>query len=216
MGTIQPNRPIVFYGAGSHAYVLHDILPGAGLVLSAMLNDMTARKLDIDVPVLIGPEIDDWLKHQDAGSLSYAISIGNHHGQARFDRHRLLRSKGLKPETLVHTTAHVSPSAELGEACQILAFALVGARAKLGEAVIINSGASIDHECSLDHGVHVAPGAVLAGRVSVGANTMIGAGAIVLPDISIASNVIIGAGAVVTRSIDEPGVYFGSPAKRRV
>jgi sugar O-acyltransferase (sialic acid O-acetyltransferase NeuD family) len=212
---LTSDRAIVFYGAGGHAYVLYDMLAPAGFRLDAIFNDIPAPEgFDLKVPVLIGPAIDDWLQGLEPAKLHYAISIGNHYGQARWERHRLLRGRGLNPATLTHRTSHVSPSAKIGEACQVLAFGFVGARAKLGEAVILNSRSAVDHECVLCNGVHIGPGATLSGRVHVGDHTLIGAGAVVLPDLRIGPNVIVGAGAVVTHNLDEPGVYAGAPARR--
>ncbi|MNG10838.1 Galactoside O-acetyltransferase [compost metagenome] len=50
--------------------------------------------------------------------------------------------------------------------------------------------------------------------ISIGNNVQIGAGAIILPGVSICNNVIIGAGCIVSRSISEPGVYVGVPARK--
>ena len=43
-------------------------------------------------------------------------------------------------------------------------------------------------------------------------NVSIGSNATILP-VSICSDVVIGAGSVVTKSINEPGIYAGNPAK---
>jgi sugar O-acyltransferase (sialic acid O-acetyltransferase NeuD family) len=207
--------PLVLYGAGSQVYVLGEIIVESGFKVEAILND-------IEVPagfmpgteVVVGSAaIDEWLRSEVPG-LHYAISIGAHHGKARLERHRLLRTSGLQPTTLVHRTAWISDGAQLGEACQILAFAFVGTRTRLGDAVILNTKASVDHECLLGPGVHVGPGATIAGRVKIGDHTFVGTGASVCPDISIAANCIIGAGTVITRDISEPGTYVGSPARR--
>lgn len=48
----------------------------------------------------------------------------------------------------------------------------------------------------------------------LGDNVFIGAGAIIIGPVEICSNVIIGAMSLVNRSITEPGVYVGSPAKK--
>jgi len=187
----------------------------AGFRLEAIFNDVPAPAgFDLKVPILIGPAIEDWIQCAEPANLHYAVTIGNQYGHARWERHRRLRDHGLKPTTLIHPASHVSPSAEMGEACQVLAFSFVGARARLGEAVILNSHASVDHECVLGNGVHVAPGAILAGRVSVGANTLIGAGAVVVPDLRIGPDILVGAGAVVIHDLMEPGVYAGAPARR--
>jgi hypothetical protein len=53
----------------------------------------------------------------------------------------------------------------------------------------------------------------ISGNVKIGKNVFIGTGAMVLERLTICDDVIIGAGAVVNRSITEPGVYVGVPAK---
>jgi acetyltransferase-like isoleucine patch superfamily enzyme len=47
----------------------------------------------------------------------------------------------------------------------------------------------------------------------IGNNVSIGSNATILP-VSICDNVVIGAGSVVTRSITEPGIYVGNPARK--
>jgi sugar O-acyltransferase (sialic acid O-acetyltransferase NeuD family) len=208
-------RPIVFYGAGSLALVLNDFLDTNDYRLVAIFSDYPpARTPALSVPVVIGAEaIDRWLADASAPGLSYAISIGNHH-RARLERYKLLLEKRLSPATLIHPTSFISPSATVGSACQILAFAFIGTAARIGNAVIVNTRASVDHECKIGDSAYVGPGAVLAGEVEVGDCTYLGTGAVVLPGIKIAADVIVGAGAVVTENIDEPGTYVGVPARR--
>jgi sugar O-acyltransferase (sialic acid O-acetyltransferase NeuD family) len=206
---------IVFYGAGSLALVLNDFLDANGYRLVAMFSDdAPARPPALPVPIVVGAgAIDRWLADAGTDGLSYAIAIGNRH-RARLERFRLLLGKKLQPATLIHPAGCVSPSARVGAACQMLAFAFLGAAASIGDAVIVNAHASVDHECRLGDAVYVGPGAVLAGEVAVGDCTFIGAGAVVVPGIRIAADVIIGAGAVVTENIEEAGTYVGVPARR--
>ena len=44
-------------------------------------------------------------------------------------------------------------------------------------------------------------------------NVSIGSNSTILP-VEICSNVVIGAGSVVTKTINEPGIYAGNPAKK--
>lgn len=50
--------------------------------------------------------------------------------------------------------------------------------------------------------------------ITVGENTIIGANVTTLPDIFIVSNCLIAAGSLVTKSIEESGVYAGTPCKK--
>lgn len=52
------------------------------------------------------------------------------------------------------------------------------------------------------------------GDVRIGNNVWIGANAMILHNVEIASGVIVGANSVVTKSILEPGVYGGCPARK--
>ena len=52
------------------------------------------------------------------------------------------------------------------------------------------------------------------GCIRVGNNVFIGSKVTILPNVSICDNVFIAAGALVTKSITEPGIWGGVPAKR--
>jgi sugar O-acyltransferase (sialic acid O-acetyltransferase NeuD family) len=215
VATASELRPIVLYGAGSLALVLHEFLDVNGYRLAAIFSDTApASAPDLRAPVIVGAEaIERWLGQAAACGLSYAIAIGNRH-RARLARHQLLREKRLTPATLAHPASYTSRSATIGAACQLMAFAFIGPAARLGDAVIVNTHASVDHECRIGHAVYVGPGAVLAGEVEVGDCAFIGAGAVVLPSIRIAADAVIGAGAVDTADIVEAGTYVGVPARR--
>jgi len=196
--------------------VVSEALETSGYALVGLLNDWEPDgPVGFDVPMIVGETaIAEWLAATDRPRTSFSISIGNQHGRARWQRHRLLTESGLKAARVQHPTAFVSPSARVGDSAQLLAFAFVGAGAVLGDAVLLNTRASVDHECRLGHGVHIGPGATLAGRVDISDFTFVGAGATVMPDVSIGADILIGAGAVVTRSIEEAGVYAGVPARK--
>ncbi|MFM4678117.1 DapH/DapD/GlmU-related protein [Aeromonas media] len=82
----------------------------------------------------------------------------------------------------------------------------------LGENVSISAGAKLI-SLKLDYVTGELYGHV-GEPISIGNNVQIGAGAIILPGVSICNNVIIGAGCIVSRSISEPGVYVGVPARK--
>ncbi|MHB1923560.1 MAG: acyltransferase [Acidimicrobiales bacterium] len=50
--------------------------------------------------------------------------------------------------------------------------------------------------------------------VKIGDGCWLGARVTVLPGVSIAPGTVVGAGSLVNRSIDEPGIYAGVPARR--
>lgn len=99
----------------------------------------------------------------------------------------------------------------------------IGARTRVQSHSFICELVSIGEDCFVGHGVMFindtfATGGPARGRkelwrsTHIGNRVSIGSNATILP-VEICDDVVIGAGAVVTRSITEPGVYAGNPAR---
>ena len=207
----------VLWGSSGHARVLHELIElCGGTVVAVCDNSLDASAVVEKVPLLIGEaSFRAWItSYADKNSLRGLAAIGGSRGLDRLEIHRLFRSVGVIPQSVVHPAATVSRSAVIGDGCQILARAVVAASVQLGEGCILNHGAQADHECSLGPGVHMAPGSVLCGCVEVGQAAMIGAGAVVLPRLRIGQNAIVGAGAVVTKDVPDGAVVVGNPARQ--
>lgn len=115
--------------------------------------------------------------------------------------------------TIVHRTAWISPSAEVGPGAVILAGAVVNAGARVGRHAIVNTGAIVEHGVRLGDFVHVGPGATLGGGATVGDYAHVGLGAAVRDHVSIGSRVTVGMGAVVVADVPKDAVVVGNPAK---
>ncbi len=122
---------------------------------------------------------------------------------------------GLALPVLVHSTAYVAASAEIGSGCQLLVRAYVGQGARIGRGVLVNTGAIVGHDVNVADAAVIGPGAWLGGRVSIGSEVEVGACAVVLPDIRIGARATVGAGAVVTRDVAEGETVVGIPARAR-
>lgn len=72
-----------------------------------------------------------------------------------------LKEDGITVPTLIHSTAYVSPRAEISVGTMILPGAIVNTDSKVGRGCIINSGAIVDHGCVIEEGVHVCLNAVI-------------------------------------------------------
>jgi acetyltransferase-like isoleucine patch superfamily enzyme len=118
---------------------------------------------------------------------------------------------------------------EIGSNCFIGPFVEIQRTVKIGDYTKIQSHTFIcelveigDH-CFIGHGVVFINDPFLKDgpangdknfwrSTKVGSNVSIGSNATIMP-VDICDNVVIGAGAVVTKSISEPGIYAGNPAK---
>ena len=105
----------------------------------------------------------------------------------------------------------------IGDYAEVQALSVVH-RAAFASTIIrknaqIFAKVNIGHNCDIGESTIICPGTMLAGGTKVGDNCYIWQGVITRSNITICDNVIIGAGSLVLKSIIEPGVYLGSPAK---
>lgn len=139
------------------------------------------------------------------------IAIGNN--LLRVELIERFAQKGFSFPIIVHPTAFISKSAEIGCGSVVFAQSAINAGSKLGIGCIVNTGATVDHDCILGDGIHISPGAHLAGAVKVGNGSWIGLGSSVIQQISIGNGVVVGAGAVITNSIPNDVTVIGIPGK---
>lgn len=123
---------------------------------------------------------------------------------ARFDAWARLRMIGRRLTTLVHPSAVVDPTAQVGENCWIGARAVIEPQAKLGADVFVGASAL------------VGPKAEIGAHGWLGAGALVGADAVVGSHVVIGADVRIGAGVTIGRhsSIDVPGAYTSTLAER--
>ncbi|WP_341714975.1 acyltransferase [Limnobacter sp.] len=117
----------------------------------------------------------------------------------------------------IHDNCFIGPFVEIQKNVQI------GARTKIQSHSFICELVSIGEDCFIGHGVMFINDTFINGgpakgdkllwkTTSIGNKVSIGSNATILP-VAICDNVVIGAGSVVTKSIKNPGVYAGNPAR---
>lgn len=99
----------------------------------------------------------------------------------------------------------------------------IGARTRIQSHTFVCSLVTIGEDCFVAHGVMFINDLFETGRpagnpagwkaTKIGNRVSIGSNATILP-VEICDDVAIGAGAVVTKSITQPGIYAGNPARR--
>jgi sugar O-acyltransferase (sialic acid O-acetyltransferase NeuD family) len=115
-------------------------------------------------------------------------------------------------ENLIHPTAIISPSVEMGEGCVLCAGVIIGSYAKLGNHVVINRGTTIGHDASLGDYLFIGPSSVICSGVIADEGASIFAGATVIERRVIGARSQVGAGGVCLHDV-LPGVLVaGVPA----
>lgn len=203
MGTAEE---LILVGGGEHARVVADAAGSSGwrVVGYVALAQNPETEALANLPYLGRTPPD--------GGTALTLVIG------RQDvRQRLVEEMGnaCRWGRVIHPTACVAASAQLGEGTQVLAGAVVNVGAKLGRHVLINTGSIIEHDCVLEDFTQVAPGVVIGGGTRVGAGSYLGLGAKIRDHIRIGCNVRVAMGAVVVADVPDNQLVAGVPARPR-
>ena len=117
-----------------------------------------------------------------------------------------IKNAGFFLPTLIHPSAEIAPSAQLGEGTLVFENAVIGSDAVIGDDCIINTGAIVSHDCKIGNHTRISPGAILAGNVSVGENSLIGMGVTIYLGVRIGKNVIIANGQNIVGDVPDNSV----------
>ena len=196
---------LIIVGASGHGKVVADIAKMTGYEDIVFLDNDSKITSCEGYPVL-GPDNNIGMFDGDV-----FVAVGN----ASVRRRIMEREKNRHFPILIHPSAIIAESVEIGAGTVVVAGTVINPGVSIGKGCIVNTSSSIDHDCVIGDYTHVSVGAHLCGTVVIGKENWIGAGAIISNNHSICDGCIIGAGAVVVNDLDEPGTYFGVPAKRK-
>lgn len=123
-----------------------------------------------------------------------------------------LQSRGVSASSFISLTAHVSPSAEIGQNALVLPGVFIGHQAKIGNMFCAHGGSVVEHHSHIGHNVLLGPGVAIASSVYIGSHSFLGTGVKVIPEMSVGCGSWLGAGSIVIRDIPAHVVAFGQPA----
>jgi sugar O-acyltransferase (sialic acid O-acetyltransferase NeuD family) len=193
------------FGAGGHGRVV------ASQWRARRGGDVTFADERLAVGSAVGSSFVRFGALEDIEDCAVLITVGDNDTRSRLQT-RAERAGLPLAIFIADEDAYFAPPPGVGS--MILAGAVVNSDARIGRGAIVNSGAIVEHDCEIGDFVHVSPGACIAGASVIGERVWVGANATVIPQLVIAPGTVIGAGSTVIRSIAEPGVYAGSPARR--
>lgn len=154
-------KEIFIFGTGAHASKVYHCAVGCGYKVSAFVDENPAAVAPISGQNVI--EFGSLPKSGDVNCIFVAI------GRADVRRRLLeqLAQMGWNLPPLVHTSAWVSPDAQLGPGVLVAAGAVIETATVIGRGAIVDIGVLIDHECDVGEFCHLRPGEVFGPRTFV-------------------------------------------------
>ena len=151
------------------------------------------------------------LSQFDPDEYEVMIAVGD--SKSRFDISQKL-PKITKYFTFIHSTALIMNDVEIGEGSFIGAYSILTTNIKLGKHALLNRAVHIGHDSIIGDYFSAMPGAIVSGNVVIYSCVYLGTNSSVREKTSIHSLTTIGLNSGVVKSIEEPGVYVGIPAKK--
>jgi sugar O-acyltransferase (sialic acid O-acetyltransferase NeuD family) len=118
-----------------------------------------------------------------------------------------------KFETIIHPTAAVSETSEIGRGVVILQNVTVASNVRIGNHVIILPNSVISHDDIIDDYTCITGGVCISGGVKIGKSCYLGTNCSIIETITIGSYSLIGMGSVVISNVKENSVMVGAPSR---
>src|SRR3954471_13236980 len=205
---------LAIIGQGGHSKVIQDIiLVTKGIEIVGYFDDKYENSY-FNQGIYYGPILSAKKMLDSFGEIKFMIAIGNNRVRKMIvEKLNLLDQYYAK---LVHPSAIISTSANVGFGSVIMANAVVNADADIGKHAVINTGSIIEHDTKIGVFAHISPNATLTGNVTIEEGVHIGAGSIIIPQKTVGRWTMIGAGATVTGDIPSECTAIGTPARVKI
>lgn len=143
--------------------------------------------------------------------LWFFCAIGDNRARAKMAERA--KNLGWKAATLVHPSAIIDSSAEIGAGSCIAAVVTVSYKAKIGGHVVVDSHVSIGHGAVLMDFCEIFSGARINGNCQVGEYALIGCNATLLPGTLVGDRAVVGANSLAHGLVEPDATIFGIPAR---
>ena len=183
-------------------------------IVSDVVDSGTPRKADLER--VVGAAIDvhhgfDTVENME--DKLAIICVGN--AKVRRKLFDDIAATPLRLGQVIHPSAYIASTAELGDGVIICPLAFVGPFARIEDNVAVNVQAAIGHDSVLQHSCVISPNAAVNGFARCGVASFVGAGAVLYPGVSLGDYSKLSAGSVLSRSVGDGHLMHGNPATGR-
>jgi len=206
------NKEIYIVGAGTYGEAMFELAEILGYKVKGFYDEDEQKLSEFIMNVKVVGKFSE-LKDLEIEKNNFIVAIGNN-----FVRNNIMvkinKLGGVTP-SLIHPTAIISPSAEIGKGVYIQANAYIWTKVKIDDYCIISPNVVIAHHTTIGKACLVSTLTGVGASIKIENNVFIGMGCTIVTGLScIGGNSIIGAGAVVLKNTLKNSVYAGVPAKK--
>ncbi|NGM63429.1 acetyltransferase [Sphingobacterium sp. SGG-5] len=115
--------------------------------------------------------------------------------------------------TFIHSSVYMDKSVKIGKGSVIYPGCLIDQYVEIGDNVLMNVSGTVAHDSKIGNHCFLSPSVAIAGFVNMDEQCVVGINATIIDNISVAAQTQIGGGTVVIKSIEQPGLYVGNPAR---
>jgi len=155
-------------------------------------------------------------KLEDAVRFSEAYFVNGIGSEFNFYRKKAILEKTRIPieqfESIIHPTASVSATANIGAGTVLLPNATVASDVIIGNHVIMLPHAVVSHDTSVGDYSCIAGGACINGNCSLADSVYIGANSAIRSNLTVGTESLVGMGAIVIHDVPPNTVVIGNPA----
>ena len=141
----------------------------------------------------------------------FVVAIGE--PKFRLEAFERMTRAGYTGGRLVHSSAQISPDAEVEEGTAVCQEVFIGSRAKVGRNCYLALKACVGHDAVVGEHTRLGVNTFVGGHTVIGANAFIGAGALLKDRIHIGSASVVALGAAVFEDVPDGVTVVGNPAR---
>jgi sugar O-acyltransferase (sialic acid O-acetyltransferase NeuD family) len=202
---------IYIVGAGTYGEAMCELANILGYNVEGFYDDDYEKHGKLLMGVKIIDSFNN-LKNEDFLDKNFIVAVGNN--KIRQNMCCKINKNGGHTPSLIHPTAVISPSAEIGNGVYIQAMAYIWTNVKINDYCIISPNVVIAHHSNIGEACLISTGTVVGASIKIKEKSFLGIGTIIVTGISeIGENSLIGAGAVVLKNVAPNSVMVGNPAR---
>ena len=203
-------KKIIIIGSGGHAAEIVDYINYINSISSEIIYEITGiideSKSFYNHYMFKNKFLGNLKNHTVTQDNYYVIAIGNLDIRKKIIED--LKIKNANFETIIHPTALISSTAEIGKGCLISHNVSIGPKVIISDFCILNSRSTIGHDSQIGENNFIGPKVVTGGFSKIGNHNFLGTNVSVLPKINIGNNNKLMAGMTIHNNINNNETVF--------